>query len=71
MFAIGDYVLVTFGGGQSLLSSRKYPGQIIEYLGNNQFNVHLFAGKDRDFIIYFTELELITNEEAMLYMLEQ
>jgi len=71
MFAIGDYVLVTFGGGQSLLSSRKYPGQIIEYLGNNQFNVQLFAVKNRDYVIYSTELELITNEEAMLYMLEQ
>jgi len=71
MFAIGDYVLVTFGGGQSLLSSRKYPGQIIEYLGDNQFNVQLFAVKNRDYVIYSTELELITNEEAMLYMLEQ
>ena len=70
MFAIGDYVLVTFGGGQSLLSSRKYPGQIIEYLGDNQFNVQLFAVKNRDYVIYSTELELITNEEAMLYMLE-
>jgi hypothetical protein len=71
MFAIGDYVLVTFGGGQSLLSSRKYPGQIIEYLGDNQFNVQLFAVKNRDYVIYSAELELITNEEAMLYMLEQ